>query len=122
MATVWIVDDDSEMANAISLMVELLGHKTRIFVSARAAARELIEGQPPQAILLDLNMPVVSGDEFLKFVRSREALKNLRVVMLTSEFAESERERLLNLGADGYLTKPVVIDELEKALAGLEAT
>ena len=121
MAVVWIVDDDSEMAQAISLMVELLGHETRIFVSARAAARALMEESPPQAILLDLNMPVVSGDEFLKFVRGREALKGVRVVMLTSEFAESERERLLSLGADGYLTKPVVIDELEKALAGLEA-
>jgi len=122
MATVWIIDDNAEMAHAVKLMLELLGHTGEVFTSAASAGEALLKRTPPQVILLDLSMPVVSGDEFLKFVRSRNEFAGIRIVMLTSEFAESERERLLNLGADRYLTKPIIIDELEEALAGLEST
>ncbi len=114
--TAWIIDDDREMAEAIGLMVNLLGWKRRIFLSGKAAGKALLTEMPPDAILLDLNMPVVPGDEFLKFVRSRRQWDAVRVFMLTSEFAETEQERLLRLGADGYLTKPVSLEELEKAL------
>ncbi len=114
--TAWIVDDDREMAEAIGLMLKLLGWEHRIFLSGQAAGRALLQGPPPAVILLDLNMPVVPGDEFLKFVRSRRRWDAVRVFMLTSEFAETERERLLALGANGYLTKPVALDELEQAL------
>ena len=116
---VWIVDDDKEMAEAIALLVNVLGWKRRIFLSAKAAGKALLTELPPDVILLDLNMPVVPGDEFLKFVRSRRQWDAIRVHMLTSEFAETERERLLALGADGYLTKPVALDELGAALAAV---
>ena len=115
---VWIVDDDREMAEAIGLMLDLLGHRRRIFLSGKAAGRALLQGPPPDVILLDLNMPVVPGDEFLKFVRSRRQWQRIRVFMLTSEFAETERTRLLGLGANGYLTKPVALEELEAVLEG----
>ena len=117
--TVWIVDDDREMAEAIGLLVNLLGWERRIFYSGKAAGKALLTEPPPTVILLDLNMPVVPGDEFLKFVRSRRQWEAVRVFMLTSEFAETERERLLTLGANGYLTKPVTLEELEEALAGI---
>ncbi len=114
----WIVDDDREMAEAIGLMLSLLGWRYRIFLSPRAAGRALLREAPPDVILLDLNMPHVGGDEFLEFVRSRSRWEHVRVVMLTSEFAETERKRLLGLGANAYLTKPVVLEELERALEG----
>ncbi len=117
---VWIVDDDREMAEAIGLMLQLLGWEHRIFLSGKAAGRALLQGPPPDVILLDLNMPVVPGDEFLKFVRSRRQWQRVRVFMLTSEFAETERARLLSLGANGYLTKPVDLDELEQVLGSGE--
>jgi len=117
-ATVWIVDDDREMAKAIGLMLDLLGWAYRVYLSPRAAGQALLREPPPDVILLDLNMPQVGGDEFLKFVRSRSRWHRLRVIMLTSEFAETERARLLKLGANEYLTKPVNLEELEQALKG----
>ena len=101
-------------------MVELLGHTGEVFTLATDAEQALLERDPPQIILLDLNMPIMGGDEFLQFVRSRKEFAGIRIIMLTSEFAESERERLLGLGADYYLTKPIVLEELEKALADLD--
>ena len=119
MATAWIVDDDREMCEAIGLMLRLLGFTPQSFFDARSAAKALLRGERPAVILLDLNMPEVGGDDLLEFIRSRPQWKDIPVVMLTSEFAETEQVRLLQLGANGYLTKPVTLDELQEALSQL---
>jgi len=119
MATAWIVDDDREMCEAIGLMLRLLGFTPRSFFDARSAARALLQGEHPALIMLDLNMPEVGGDDLLEFIRSRPRWKNIPIIMLTSEFAETEQVRLLNLGADAYLTKPVTLEELQSALSDI---
>ncbi len=62
-------------------------------------------------------MPEVSGLDMLEFVRRRKEWKNMPVVMLSSEAADSLIDKALALGADGYVKKPVTIDELEKAMS-----
>ncbi len=121
MPFAWVVDDDREMCEAIGLMLRLLGYTPQSFFDARSAARALLKGAAPTVILLDLNMPEVGGDELLKFIRSRSAWRRIPIIMLTSEFAETERQRLMQLGADAYLTKPVALEELEATLAHLGA-
>lgn len=110
----WLVDDDEEMASAIALMLKLLGYQTRSFLDAPSAAQALLAAQPCDLILLDLNMPQVSGKDFLEFVRQRVEFARLPVVMLTSEFNELVIQELLQAGADGYVTKPVSLAELEQ--------
>ncbi len=112
----WLVDDDEEMASAIALMLKLLGYQARGFLDAPSAAQALLAGQPCDLILLDLNMPQVSGKDFLEFVRQRSEFARLPVVMLTSEFNEIIMDELLRAGADGYVTKPVSLAELEQAI------
>ena len=121
MATAWVVDDDREMCEAMGLMLRLLGYTPRAFFGARSAAKALLAGERPDLILLDLNMPEVGGDDLLEFIRSRRRWQDIPVVMLTSEFAETEQARLLQLGANGYLTKPVTLEELQAMLAQLFA-
>ncbi len=113
----WLVDDDEEMASAIALMLKLLGYQARSFLDAPSAAQALLAGQPCDLILLDLNMPQVSGKDFLEFVRQRARFARLPVVMLTSEFNELIMDELLRAGADAYVTKPVSLAELEQAVA-----
>ncbi len=119
MPVAWIVDDDREMCEAIALMLRVLDYDARYFLDARSAARALLAGERPQVLILDLNMPEVSGADLLEFLRSRKAWRDLPVVMLTSEFAETEKLRLLKMGANAYLTKPVVLEELQQALQSL---
>ncbi|HEY57385.1 MAG TPA: response regulator [Anaerolineae bacterium] len=119
MATAWVVDDDREMCEAMGLMLRLLGYAPRAFFDARSAAKALLAGERPDLVLLDLNMPEVGGDDLLEFIRSRQRWQNIPVVMLTSEFAETEQARLLQLGANGYLTKPVTLEELQDVLSQL---
>ena len=117
MKQVWIVDDDEEMGRAISLMLKLLDCETRHFLNPRPAAQALIAGGRPDLMVLDINMPEVNGLDILEFLRRRKEWKNLPVIMLSSEAADVMVDKALEMGADGYVMKPVTIEELEKVMA-----
>jgi DNA-binding response OmpR family regulator len=116
MKQIWIVDDDEAIAAAVQLMCRMLNFESRWLPGARPAAQALLAGQVPDLILLDINMPKVSGLELLEFLRSRQAFKELPVVMLSSETADILVDRALRLGADAYLVKPALVDELSAAI------
>lgn len=117
MRTVWIVDDDEEMNRAIGLMLKLLDCEVRAFHNVRAAAQMLVSGRKPDLLVLDINMPEVSGLDMVEFLRRRPDTKDLPIVMLSSETADVMVDRAMQLGADAYVTKPVTLEELEKAMA-----
>ncbi len=112
----WYVDDDQEMIEAISLLMKLLDFKVRPFLNAKIAGRAFLSGQRPDLLLLDINMPNVTGIDMLEFVRTRAELKNLPVIMLSSEHTDLQVNEALDLGADCYVMKPATIEELECAI------
>jgi CheY-like chemotaxis protein len=117
MKQIWIVDDDDEMATAVTLMLKLLDYTAHHYLNARLAAKELLDGKYPDLMLLDISMPEVTGIMMLEFVRRRPEWKDLPVVMLSSEATDVQIDEALRLGADAYITKPVSVDELETAIA-----
>ncbi|MFN8383205.1 MAG: response regulator [Anaerolineales bacterium] len=117
MKEIWIVDDDEEMGRAISLMLNLLDCTTKHYLNSRTAAQALLAGGTPELMILDINMPEVSGLDLLEFLRRRKEWKDLPVIMLSSEAADVMVEKAIQLGADGYVMKPVTIDELEKVMS-----
>ena len=117
MKQIWIVDDDEEMGRAISLMLKLLDCETKYFFNPRPAAQALLAGGRPDMIILDINMPEVNGLDMLEFLRRRPEWKELPIIMLSSEAADVMVDKAMQLGADGYVMKPVTIDELEKVMA-----
>jgi len=117
MRQVWIVDDDEEMSHAIGLMLNLLDCDTSSFFSVRSAVQRLLTGKIPDLIILDVNLPEVSGLDMLEFLRRRPEWKNLPIVILSSEAADIVVDRAFELGADSYVMKPVTIEELEKAMS-----
>lgn len=116
MRTVWIVDDDDEMSHAVRLMLELLDCSVTVFRDARSAAQELMTSPRPDAMVLDINMPEVSGIDLLEFLRRRTEFQSIPVVMLSSETTDIQVDEALKLGADAFVFKPVTIEELERAL------
>ncbi len=119
MKTIWIIDDDQEMARAVMLMLKLLDYQARHFLNARLAAKELMDGSRPDLLILDISMPEVTGIMMLEFIRRRAEWNNLPVVMLSSESTEIQVDEAKRLGADAYVMKPVTLDELEKALSSV---
>ncbi len=116
MNQVWLVDDDEEMTQAISLMLSLLKFKTRTFSGSRQVAKALLEIGCPDLILLDVNMPEVTGLALLEFIRHRPELQKIPILMLSAESTDADIDRAMSIGANGYLVKPVSFEELEKAI------
>jgi CheY-like chemotaxis protein len=117
MKDIWTVDDDEEMSRAIGLMLKMLECNVTSFHNVRSAAQLFASGRKPDLLLLDINMPEVTGLDMVEFLRRRPDTKNLPIVMLSSEAADTMVDRALELGADAYIMKPVTIDELEKAMS-----
>lgn len=116
MKTAWITDDDQDMINAVRLMLKLLDYQTRPFYNARATAKALLAGEMPDLIILDINMPEVSGIDLLEFIRRNRRWDHLPIIMLSSEATDIQVDQAFKLGADAYTFKPVTIDELENAI------
>jgi DNA-binding response OmpR family regulator len=117
MRDIWIVDDDEEMSRAVGLMLGLLDCHVTTFQSARSAAKKFVIGKKPELLILDINLPEVSGLDMVEFLRRRADTKELPIVILSSEATDLIVDRALELGADSYVMKPVTVEELEKAMA-----
>lgn len=116
MKRIWVVDDDEEMLRAIKLMLGVLDLNATTFLNARSAAQALLDGECPDLMILDINMPEVTGLDLLEFIRRRPATKLLPVVMLSTEASDVMVDRAQSLGADAYVAKPVTLEELERAI------
>ena len=104
----------------IVLVKALLKNKNYEVISAKTGteALALAEERQPDVILLDIMMPVMDGYEVLARLRSNEKTKDLKVIMLSALASEEDITKSVELGANGYLTKPLVArklyEELEK--------
>jgi DNA-binding response OmpR family regulator len=117
MRNIWVVDDDEEMSHAVGLMLKMLDCDVKTFQHVRPAAQSFVAGKKPDLLILDINMPEVSGLDMVEFLRRRADTKELPIVMLSSEATDIIVDKALALGADSYVMKPVTIEELEKAMA-----
>jgi two-component system chemotaxis response regulator CheY len=70
-------------------------------------------------IVTDINMPVMDGLKLVKLVRENDKLKHLPIIIITTEGAEEDRERGLQLGANAYIAKPIQSSNLIKTITGL---
>ncbi len=113
---IWLVDDDEEMTRAMKLMLKMLNCEITSFLNARGAAQALLTNNLPDLLILDINMPEVTGLDLLEFLRRKPEWKHLPVLMLSTEATDVTIDRAMELGANGYISKPVTIDELEKAM------
>ena len=112
----WSIDDDTEMGYIIRLMLKAMGFEARSFLHPREAVQMLMEGAAPDLIVLDMNMPGVTGLDVLEFIRSRDRWDHIPIIILSVESEDEMVERAVNMGADGYVFKPMTMDELEEAI------
>lgn len=119
--TILVVDDSRIMRNTIKSVftnVETMCY----FLEARdgeEALTMLDTHENLDLILLDWNMPRLSGIDFLKQVRAMDKYKDLPIVMVTSEAAKFNVIEALKHGATDYITKPIKLDLFKSKLAKL---
>lgn len=115
MKIAWYVDDDADMIQAVSLMMKLLDFEVKPFLLAREAAAQLQEFKP-HILILDMNMPEISGLDLLEYIRRCPELDSLPILVLTSEHTDAKIDQAIARGANGVLSKPVTLEELEAAI------
>ena len=106
--------------NDLSLMVgeavlEMLGPKVIVANGARKVF-EILENTSPELILMDLQMPEVTGYEALAIIKNNPEWKNIPVIALTANASDVEKKRALSHGMDGFLTKPMDLNQLREIL------
>jgi DNA-binding response OmpR family regulator len=109
---VLVVEDEQDIAGLIKHTLEKTGDMQVDVVGAGDAALRALSNQEPDVIILDLNLPVLSGIEVCRIVRTRDDTAHIPIIMLTARSAESDKVTGLEIGADDYITKPFSLREL----------
>ncbi len=109
---VLIVEDEPDIAGLMKHALERGGGLNVEIVNTGAAALKSVMEEPPNLVLLDLNLPFIDGLEVCRLLRGREASAAIPIIMVTARISETDRVAGLELGADDYITKPFSLREL----------
>jgi two-component system chemotaxis response regulator CheY len=115
---VLIVDDSPAMRSFVRRVILLSGFELSMSFEASNGqeALDLLGQEWVDAILTDINMPGVDGEEFLRRLSGNEVLRSIPVIVISTDATRNRIERLLSLGARGYITKPFLPESLRAVL------
>jgi PAS domain S-box-containing protein len=119
-----IADDNLINQEVMSLYIEEMGYKPEVVESGRAALNA-VKDHPIDLILMDLRMPDMDGIEATQAIREWERTNKAagrprtRIVALTADAVKSDSERCMQMGMDGYLTKPIDPDQILRVIKQL---
>jgi CheY-like chemotaxis protein len=109
-----IIDDDNDVREIVATVLATEGHEVSAAIDGVAAIDQLQRGARPSLILLDMMMPRLDGEGFMRSLRADPSLADIPVVILTAHPAA--RTKASELGAAGCLRKPVELDDLLAAV------
>jgi len=110
-ATILYVEDNADNRLLIRRILQAEGFNMLEAPNA-AVALQVVQTQPPDLILMDISMPDMDGYTLTARLKAMPDLKNVPVIALTANVMRGDRERSLEAGCDGYIQKPIDIDNL----------
>ncbi len=121
MAKILVVDDEPDIVRVVVRIMEARDHTVRTAHDGFEALEKVRE-EPPEVIILDLNLPVMNGFEVCKRLRDNPATRAIPIVMMTAAYVSIEDARRgHSSGADEYVVKPflreVLIHNVERLLS-----
>jgi CheY-like chemotaxis protein len=120
MSKILVAEDNLPNRELIREILESLGHEVTEAEDGQQAL-DRVKQAKPDLVLLDIQMPVLDGYAVVHELRQTPSYKELTILALTAYAMQGDREKALQSGFDGYLTKPVDIkrlkEELEKFLS-----
>lgn len=111
-----IIDDDSRNIFALSAVLKSKKYQCISALNASEGLKLLSSNKNIGVVLMDMMMPEMDGYEAMEKIKSTDALKNIPIIAITAQAMAGDREKCLAAGADGYISKPVNVDELVKLL------
>jgi DNA-binding response OmpR family regulator len=109
--SILVVEDEDNIALALEFLMKREGYAhARIANGAEALA--CIRDMHPDLVLLDIMLPGASGYEICQDVRQDPSLADVKILMMTARGSANEKRKGLEIGADGFITKPFELKEL----------
>ncbi len=115
--TILIIEDEAEVRNFASRVLELEGYRVLQAEDGDEGLRLVREERRIALVLLDLTLPGDDGWAVLKQLKKEPELSSISVVVFTASVAEPQRNRALAMGAADYLVKPLSAASLRKSVA-----
>jgi phosphoribosyl 1,2-cyclic phosphodiesterase len=102
----FIVDDDPDTLALVSRLLTDAGHEVVVRASSAGAVRDIPDARP-DCVITDLMMPGMDGFELTRELRRRPELASMKILILSAKTYDFDRRRAREMGADGYITKPI---------------
>jgi CheY-like chemotaxis protein len=119
MTTILIAEDNATNRELLREILEVHGWSVLEACNGREVLC-LMERSQPDAVLMDISMPVMDGFATVHQIRQNPRFRSLPVIAVTAYAMRGDREKILGAGFDGYLSKPVnsrsVVEELKRCL------
>jgi CheY-like chemotaxis protein len=119
-----LLAEDNPVNQTLAMRIlEKLGHNVQVVNDGREALRRS-QAEEFDLILMDVQMPEMDGLEATKAIRAAEAStgKHMSIIAMTAHAMKGDREKCLSAGMDGYLSKPIRIDELKRTMSEVKMT
>jgi two-component system chemotaxis response regulator CheY len=118
-----IVDDATTFRKLLSMALQSLGYTQLMEANCVPDAKTILANQPNVSLIIcDWHMPSETGLDFLRWIRSEPAYKNIPFIMLTTEQERSHILEAARIGLQGYIFKPVQKNLLQQKLTELGIT
>lgn len=117
--TFLIVEDSPTMRQLLSFSLKRFRGCKIIEAIDGVDALKKLASEKVDMILADINMPVMDGLKLITIIKQNPKMKELPIIIITTEGAEEDRQRGLKLGANAYITKPVQANHLLKTITDL---
>lgn len=115
MKRILFIDDDVLALQIMSKVTHLLGFQAILTTSPRSAL-EMVADQKPQLVMVDMLMDEMDGTEFVSRLRQSPDIANIPVLIYSAGAGWVDEELARRAGANGYLQKPVGLQELSQAI------
>ena len=110
--TILVVDDNANNLKLLQIFLKKRGYPIETAVDGRDA-RAKIHALRPRLVLLDVQLPGINGLDLTREIKADPELREILIVAVTSYAMTGDRERMLEAGFDGYISKPLKLHALE---------
>jgi two-component system CheB/CheR fusion protein len=118
LGAILVAEDHDESRQTLAKVLRRMGYRV-LEASNGSDALDLVRNDRPLAVLMDVNMPIMSGVEAILALRADPQFRDLPIFALTGDVTPDNQQRIGEAGVNGYLEKPVTWDLLKQALASI---
>ena len=116
---IYIVEDNRKNMELFIAVLETLSHLRILTATKGKEGLELIKSGNPDIIILDIQLPDISGTEICKELRKIERFKTTPIIAVSSLAMKGDKEMIMGAGFDNYISKPIMIKDFRELIQNL---